>query len=159
LQVGTVDDYQGQEERIVFISTTLSRPESLPPQQLQQQGGVGDDTADRNLGFWRNPKRFNVRLLAGVPFIFPTAGVSVVADHGLLAATLPTSWHPPSVPPPPPPPYPQVAITRAKALLVVVGHPAVLLEDASWRELLRCVGGWEGGGVACMLCGALRGGE
>jgi superfamily I DNA and/or RNA helicase len=42
-----------------------------------------------HLGFWRNPKRFNV------------------------------------------------AVTRAKALLVVAGHPAVLLEDASWRELLR----------------------
>jgi hypothetical protein len=31
IRVGTVDDYQGQEERIIFISTVLSRPESLPP--------------------------------------------------------------------------------------------------------------------------------
>ena len=51
----------------------LSRPESLPPQQV---GGE----ADQHVGFWRNPKRFNV------------------------------------------------AITRAKALLVVVGHPVVLME-------------------------------
>jgi len=35
-----------------------------------------------------------------------------------------------------------VAITRAKALLVVAGHPAVLLEDDSWRELLRWAGAW-----------------
>lgn len=108
----TVDDYQGQEERIVFISTTLSRPESLPPltsaaaaaaakaapasaastaascqqQQAQQELGL---SASADVGFWRSPRRFCV------------------------------------------------AITRAKALLVVIGQPAVLLEDGSWRELLR----------------------
>jgi putative helicase MOV10L1 len=111
-----VDDYQGQEERIIFISTVLSRPESLPPARPPAASsastgagsGPGGDGAgslgaaaaasaaasqagagDVHLGFWRNPKRFNV------------------------------------------------AVTRAKALLVVAGHPAVLLEDASWRELLR----------------------
>ena len=30
-----------------------------------------------------------------------------------------------------------VAITRAKALLVVVGSPAVLMRDANWSQLLR----------------------
>jgi putative helicase MOV10L1 len=103
---------QGQEERIIFISTTLSKPESLPPplpdvtaieqqQLLQPQhnqrssgswalvGGVSD------VGFWRNPKRFNV------------------------------------------------AITRAKALLVVVGSPRVLAADDNWRQLLRhCIARW-----------------
>lgn len=54
----------------------LSRPESLPPQASQQ----GEGEADQHVGFWRNPKRFNV------------------------------------------------AITRARALLVVVGHPVVLME-------------------------------
>ncbi len=30
--------------------------------------------------------------------------------------------------------------TRSRALLVVVGHPAVLLADRCWRELVRqCV--------------------
>ncbi|EFN55641.1 hypothetical protein CHLNCDRAFT_133825 [Chlorella variabilis] len=92
VRVGTVDDYQGQEERVVFISTVLSKPESLPPASGTTSAAPGAAAAaggDVHLGFWRNPKRFNV------------------------------------------------AITRAKALLVVVGHPAVLLEDASWRELLR----------------------
>lgn len=90
VRVGTVDDYQGQEERIVFISTVLSRPRSI----------LADGTSgDAHLSLWRNPRRFNV------------------------------------------------AITRAKSLLVVVGHPAVLLEDACWREMLR----------HCVKVGAFRG--
>ncbi|BDA50870.1 probable helicase MOV-10 at C-terminar half [Coccomyxa sp. Obi] len=93
VRVGTVDDYQGQEERIIFISTVLSKRESLPP-----VAAAGEE-ADVHVGFWRNPKRFNV------------------------------------------------AITRARALLVVVGHPVVLMEDPSWRELLRF----------CALRGAYRG--
>lgn len=36
-----------------------------------------------------------------------------------------------------------VAVTRSRALLVVVGHPAVLRADAYWRELVRqCVARW-----------------
>ena len=54
----------------------LSKPESLPPRAPAQ----GEGAVDQHVGFWRNPKRFNV------------------------------------------------AITRAKALLVVVGHPVVLME-------------------------------
>ena len=51
-----------------------------------------------------------------------------------------------------------VAVTRAKALLVVVGHPVVLMEDASWRELLRCAGCRTGGGAgqAGRLAGKVR---
>lgn len=52
VRVGTVDDYQGQEERIVFISTVLSRPTSLPSGNLP----------DTHLGLWNNPKRFNVAI-------------------------------------------------------------------------------------------------
>jgi hypothetical protein len=86
----------------VFISTVLSQPESLPPAAPQQQSSTPSSEAagasttssamslpEAQLGFWRNPKRFNV------------------------------------------------AITRAKALLVVVGHPLVLARDEHWRELLR----------------------
>jgi hypothetical protein len=80
VRVGTVDDYQGQEERVIFISTVLTRPESL--RRGPKQG------PDGSIGFLGNAKRFNV------------------------------------------------AITRAKALLVVVGHPVVLLEDENWSQLL-----------------------
>ncbi len=73
IRVGTVDDMQGQEERIIFISTVLSKPETLPA-----LGGAKG--GEPQLGFWRNPRRFNV------------------------------------------------AITRAKCLLVILGHPLVLIE-------------------------------
>jgi putative helicase MOV10L1 len=103
VRVGTVDDYQGQEERIIFISTVFS---TVPHHAVGQQKGQqqGDDQSNdggdaQYVGLWNNPKRFNV------------------------------------------------AITRAKALLVVVGHPAVLLEDPSWKELLR----------HCASIGAVRG--
>ena len=96
VRVGTVDDYQGQEERVVFISTVLSRAASLPSTAAD---------ADAQVALWRNPRRFNV------------------------------------------------AVTRAKALLVVVGHPMVLLEDSCWRELVRhCVarGAFRGIGAAAV---------
>eukprot|EP00850_Spirogloea_muscicola_P006671 SM000032S12055 [mRNA] locus=s32:176582:184145:- [translate_table: standard] len=80
VRVGTVDDYQGQEERIIFISTVSTRPL--------------DDGEDSQAGILGNAKRFNV------------------------------------------------AITRAKALLVVLGHPVALYQDANWRELLRYCTTW-----------------
>lgn len=56
------------------LAQVLTKRESLPP--VHADG----EEADVHVGFWRNPKRFNV------------------------------------------------AITRARALLVVVGHPVVLME-------------------------------
>ena len=86
VRVGTVDDFQGQEARIIFISTVLSRPadSSLMPGR-STQGGVPTPAplggaADPAVGFFRNPNRFNV------------------------------------------------AITRAQALMVVLGHPLVLIQ-------------------------------
>ncbi|KAL0043157.1 hypothetical protein WJX79_010911 [Trebouxia sp. C0005] len=92
VRVGTVDDFQGQEARIIFISTVLSRPADLPPggkapegSALIPPGGAPDPT----VGFFRNPNRFNV------------------------------------------------AITRAQALMVVLGHPLVLMQDPNWSELVK----------------------
>ncbi|KXZ44803.1 hypothetical protein GPECTOR_62g918 [Gonium pectorale] len=101
VRVGTVDDYQGQEERIVFISTVLSRPESLPSfasSAASAHATASAASSSQPLGLWSHPKRFNV------------------------------------------------AVTRSRALLVVVGHPAVLLADRYWRELVRqCVASVEEG--------------
>ncbi|KAM8988162.1 LOW QUALITY PROTEIN: helicase MOV-10 [Ara ararauna] len=77
LKVGSVEEFQGQERRIILISTVRSCSEYL---QLDQ---------NFKLGFLKNPKRFNV------------------------------------------------AITRAKALLIVVGNPAVLSKDKHWQRFLR----------------------
>jgi putative helicase MOV10L1 len=43
-----------------------------------------------------------------------------------------------------------VAITRAKALTIVVGHPAVLIRDKCWGEMLRyCAGSGAYTGCEC----------
>ena len=50
--------------RCIFISTTLSRPESLPRPRAAAAGG--DEAQDLlHVGFWRNPRRFNVRAAKG----------------------------------------------------------------------------------------------
>ena len=98
VRVGTVDDYQGQEERVVFISTVMSKA----------VGPGSDAAAVAPSSFFGNPRRFNV------------------------------------------------AITRAKALLVVLGHPDVLRADKAWGELaafceengtFKGAGSADGGGV------------
>ena len=76
VRVGTVDDYQGQEELIIIISTVVGSASPRGIRTMQH-------------GLMSSPQRFNV------------------------------------------------AITRAKALLVIVGDPNALWEDASWRELLQ----------------------
>ena len=83
VRVGTVDDFQGQEARIIFISTVLSRPADVPPggsRSKRSDVAPHSAAADPAVGFFRNPNRFNV------------------------------------------------AITRAQALMVVLGHPLVLMQ-------------------------------
>lgn len=88
--VGSTERLQGQERRVVIISTVRSNPDHL-----------AFDTKHL-LGFVGNPKRFNV------------------------------------------------AITRAMALLIVVGNPDILSRDPNWHALLhRCAkkGSWVGEGM------------
>jgi helicase MOV-10 len=77
IQVGSCEQFQGQERRIIILSTVRSSTDFL------------DSDKFFNLGFVSNPKRFNV------------------------------------------------AVTRAKALLIVVGNPHILKLDPCWRRLLE----------------------
>ena len=81
---------QGQERRVIIISTVRSNPEYV---QMDNQ---------YKLGFLRNPKRFNV------------------------------------------------AITRAKALLIIVGNPHILSQDDDWMSLIKFALD-EGGYTGCQF--------
>lgn len=87
VKVGSVEEFQGQEKRIIIISTVRSTLEFV------------QSDISHTLGFLRNPRRFNV------------------------------------------------AITRAQALLIIIGDPRVLSLDSLWRSFLNYVynkGGWTG---------------
>ncbi|KAF4530667.1 hypothetical protein B566_EDAN004906 [Ephemera danica] len=87
LSVGSVEEFQGQERRVIIVSTVRSDPAQLSLDQKFR------------LGFVREPKRFNV------------------------------------------------AVTRAKSLLIVVGNPNILQQDPNWRCLLELainIGGYTG---------------
>jgi len=87
IKVGSVDEFQGSERRVVIISTVRSSVEYM------------DFDARHQLGFVANEKRFNV------------------------------------------------AITRAQALLIVIGNPRILEHDKNWSAFVQhCVenGGYRG---------------
>ena len=75
--VGSCEQFQGQERKVIIISTVRSSTELL------------SSDARYNLGFVANRKRLNV------------------------------------------------AVTRAKSLLIIIGNPAVLWTDPNWRALLE----------------------
>ena len=75
-KVGSVDEFQGSERRVIIISTVRFQVEYI------------DFDMKYKLGFVANPKRFNV------------------------------------------------AITRAQALLIVIGNPNVLGIDSHWKQLI-----------------------
>ncbi|KIJ55277.1 hypothetical protein M422DRAFT_199403 [Sphaerobolus stellatus SS14] len=87
VKVGSVEEFQGQERRIIIISTVRSSPDLI------------QHDVRHALGFVSNPQRFNV------------------------------------------------AVTRAKALLIVVGDSNILGLDPMWRAFLNYIylgGGWVG---------------
>ncbi|KAK7046911.1 Rna helicase [Favolaschia claudopus] len=91
VKVGSVEEFQGQERRVIIISTVRSSREFV------------EYDLRHTLGFVANPRRFNV------------------------------------------------AVTRAQALLIVVGDPDVLGLDPLWRSFLNYVylnGGWTGGDIS-----------
>ena len=87
ITVGSTEEFQGQERRIIIISTVRSQEQYI---RLD---------SDHQLGFLRNPKRFNV------------------------------------------------ALTRAKALMIIVGNPNLLKLDPHWNRFIQYVftnGGFKG---------------
>ncbi|XP_054837044.1 helicase MOV-10 isoform X2 [Eublepharis macularius] len=77
LKVGSVEEFQGQERRVLLISTVRSNSEYFYIDE------------EFSLGFLKNPKRFNV------------------------------------------------AVTRSKALLIVIGNPIILKQDPIWGEFIK----------------------
>ncbi|XP_072537725.1 putative helicase mov-10-B.2 [Salminus brasiliensis] len=77
LKVGSVEEFQGQERRVIIVSTVRSSSQYI------------NIDADFNIGFLKNEKRFNV------------------------------------------------AMTRAKSLLIVVGNPIILSSDFSWSRFIQ----------------------
>ncbi|KAJ6608247.1 P-loop containing nucleoside triphosphate hydrolase protein [Mycena sp. CBHHK59/15] len=91
VKVGSVEEFQGQERRVIIISTVRSSREFV------------EYDLRHTLGFVANPRRFNV------------------------------------------------AVTRAQALLIVVGDPDVLALDPLWRSFLNYIhnhGGWTGRNIS-----------
>ncbi|XP_056886470.1 putative helicase mov-10-B.1 [Takifugu flavidus] len=80
LKVGSVEEFQGQERRIIMISTVRSSADYVKMDK------------DFSIGFLSNEKRFNV------------------------------------------------AVTRARSLLIVVGNPVILRKDPTWAKFISyCV--------------------
>jgi len=91
VKIGSVEEFQGQERRIIIMSTVRSSPESV------------ETDLKHTLGFVANPRRLNV------------------------------------------------AVTRAQAMLIIVGDPAVLSLDPLWRSFLNYIhlrGGWTGSPIS-----------
>jgi hypothetical protein len=112
IRVGSVHDYQGQEERITIISTVLSSSHAAEVGGGGGGGGGGSDAGGEGDGDGEG----DAGLLRAAPAREHHAGLMSNSKRF------------------------NVALTRAQALTIVVGNPAVLCHSANWRACIRfCV--------------------
>ncbi|KAA0713974.1 putative helicase mov-10-B.1 [Triplophysa tibetana] len=93
LMVGSVEEFQGQERKVIIVSTVCSNKENITFEEKSK------------IGFLKNEKRFNV------------------------------------------------ALTRAKALLIIVGNPIILQTDTNWGRFIKYCkeeGGYSGHVISSM---------
>ena len=69
--VGSVEQFQGQEKRVIIISTVRASSEFVP------------DDERHNLGFLTNEKRFNVAVTRAQALLHDASEARKVASHGL----------------------------------------------------------------------------
>lgn len=127
IRVGTVEDYQGQQERILIVTTTLSDPSHVAPlQQLEPTaplaGGVlakektrGDVSSALEICIRNRLQREEAEQRGTWPVERQTANLVGNARRYT------------------------VALSRAQCLLLVVGSPEVLESSPHWRHFLLYV--------------------
>jgi putative helicase MOV10L1 len=127
----TQNHTQGQEERIIFISTTLSRPESLPPPSATAAAAAAALPPTMAAATAATAAAGGAASASAPAHDAAAAAAAAAAAGAVLDAPVGVWRNPKRF---------NVAITRAKALLVVVGSPQVLATDECWAQLLRhCV--------------------
>ena len=136
IRVGTVDDYQGQEERIIFISTVVTSKALMTSDNKNKHYYNGNSDIE-------NTSLKHVNIDNG-----DNAEGSLSFDYNEMKPQS-TSFLCSSK-------RFNVAITRARAMLVVVGHPIALQCDGNWLALMKfCYdnGTFNGAGIDSMAEG------
>ena len=118
VRVGTVHDFQGQESRVLVVSTVLTRPTT------PLRGRIGSNSNSSTIITSARRSKSGSRVKSRL-------------DPWSLDAhyEAPQRFN--------------VAVSRARSLLIVVGHPVALAADAVWRPFLEHVtrlGSWTGAG-------------
>ena len=112
IMVGSTEEFQGQERRVIIVSTVRSSPEYVHTDNQYK------------LGFLKNPKRFNVAITRYIYTMWARTYAFWPALYCIIFSNLSVSI------------LIFTFIFRAKALLIVVGNPHILSQDHEWCQLL-----------------------
>lgn len=133
VRVGTVDDYQGQEERVIIISTTLSNTERLNSESENSMGFLSNER--RSVLTYTHTLSLYFKLHTPLPTHLQGAGkpaasaknksLSRYVKRDLLRIAYLRRFN--------------VALTRATSLCIIVGNPFLMLARPHWKSLLQVV--------------------